>query len=592
MASFGATLRAGGEPGSTVRVYAPNATSLKVIGDFNAWNQATGVALAPTAGGFWEDNVPVLIVDARYEFLVGRADGSVNHRLDPAARDTDHSSLDNWHNKSHVVTTTRAWQPFVMPAFDDLVIYQCHIGSFAGYRDGFIAPGGVASFNQVADKLGYIRDLGFNAIQLLPVQEFRADRSWGYNPAFYFALESAYGKPAELRAFVDACHAAGLAVLFDVVYNHISDEDSSFYHFDELADGTGDSYLGTHRTEWGMAPAFWRQGIRDFFLENIRMYLREYNGDGLRFDATRAMEAARGLGNDGWEFMQLLTFVTKQEFPGKYLIAEHLPDHESIISSAGFHATWVKEPFDQLVPALNGDDPIGRIERLANNAFGPDRAYPLSWNTITYTMGAHDECGDLENGLRGKRRFVERFGGRNNWHARAKTRMAWVINIASKGNPMMFMGGECHLDGYWHDGEDLNGDHRFDWSIAGDGTGMAMRYLVAAANQIRRDHPALRNGSFEVTHRDPRGVIAWKRWNNEGDVILVVANASESSYGGTSYGVATGQAGRWQQILCTQDAWFGGWEGAGNAFYDPFTQADGRIYVNVPKWSVTMFRLL
>lgn len=119
-----------------------------------------------------------------------------------------------------------------------------------------------------------------------------------------------------------------------------------------------------------------------------------------------------------------------------------------------------------------------------------------------------------------------------------------------------------------------------------------MRRLVQAANQTRWNHLALRNGGVEVTHRDSSGVIAFKRWNNSGDVVMVVMNASDTSYTGTGYGVATGQAGRWQQILCSQDAWFGGRDGAGNAFYDPWTQADGRIYINVPQWSVVMLRLL
>ena len=79
---------------------------------------------------------------------------------------------------------------------------------------------------------------------------------------------------------------------------------------------------------------------------------------------------------------------------------------------------------------------------------------------------------------------------------------------------------------------------------------------------------------------------------NDGDVILVVVNASDTTYSGTSYGVATGRPGQWQQILCTQDARFGGWDGAGNAYYEPSTQSDGHLYVNVPQWSVTMFRLL
>lgn len=121
---------------------------------------------------------------------------------------------------------------------------------------------------------------------------------------------------------------------------------------------------------------------------------------------------------------------------------------------------------------------------------------------------------------------------------------------------------------------------------------MTMRALVRAANDARWAHPALRRGHLQVTHRDPEGVIAFKRWNDEGDVVLVVVNASDVSFTGTSYGVTTGQAGQWDQILCSQDAWFGGWDGAGNAFYRPSTQPDGRVYVNVPQWSVTMFRLL
>jgi 1,4-alpha-glucan branching enzyme len=590
MSQFGAVLQASG--GSRIRVWAPNATALMVIGDFNGFKLAGGVALAAAGGGFWEGLVPALGANGRYELVLTRGDGTLLHRLDPAARETDHSSLSNWHNKSHVVDTRHSWKPFSTPAFDDLIMYQCHVGSFAGYRDGLVAPGEVASFALLMTKLQYIRDLGFNALALLPVQEFRADRSWGYNPAFYFALESAYGSPSDLRTLVDACHQVGLAVIFDVVYNHISDDDSSFWHFDERADGTGDSYIGSYRTQWGWAPAFWQQGIREFFRANMAMFLGEYNGDGLRFDATRAMESARGLANDGWAFMQFLTWEAKQQYPGKYLIAEHIPDHESIVYSAGFHATWAPGAFGGLLNALNGNDPVGNIERLLGNGLGPGQSYPFSWSTIKYLLGSHDECGDTKNGQDGKLRYVQRFGGRTNWYARAKARMAWALNVSITGTPMMFMGGECHQEGYWHDGWDDNGDHRFDWSIAGDWMGMGMRFLVKAANQTRWNHAALRNGNIEVTHRDPSGVIAFKRWNDAGNLILVIVNASDQSYTGTSYGVTPGQAGRWEQILCSQDAWFGGWDGAGNAFYQPWTQADGRVYINLPQWSVLMFRLL
>jgi 1,4-alpha-glucan branching enzyme len=586
---FGAEPR--GSDGTFVRVWAPNAIAVAVIGDFCNWSEAAALPLR-RSGEFWEGMVANLVADGRYELVLTRADGDLKHRLDPAARDTDHSALDNRHNKSAVVDTRHSWAPFARLPFDDLIIYQCHVGSLCGRRDGHVAPSEVASFAQLATKIDYIRGLGFNAVQLLPVQEFRADRSWGYNPSFYFALESAYGRPADLRALVDACHGAGLAVLFDVVYNHISDDDSSFFHFDETADESGDSYLGSHRTEWGWAPAFWRQGIKDFFLANLAMYLGEYNGDGVRFDATRAIEDARGWDADGWRFMQHLTGQTRTLFPGRYLVAEHLPDHRSIIDSAGFHATWIKEPFERCCRALAGDDPVAHLEALVGNDFGPGRGYPFSWNTVKYLLGSHDECGDMKGGRTDHRYFVERVGGRHHWHARAKARMAWALNVAGAGTPLMFMGNECHMPGYWHDGWDENGDHRFDWSIAGDWMGMGMRYLVQAANQIRRDHAALRNGHLQITHRDPRGVVAFKRWNDAGDLVLVVANASDVSHDGHRYGVESGHAGKWRQIFCSQDAWFGGWDGAGNAYHEPWTQPDGKIYVNVPKWSVTMFMLV
>ena len=147
--------------------------------------------------------------------------------------------------------------------------------------------------------------------------------------------------------------------------------------------------------------------------------------------------------------------------------------------------------------------------------------------------------------------------------------------------------------GYWHDGHDDNGDHRFDWAVAGDPTGMEMRRLVAAANQVHWENPALRSDTLIVTNEDyDNQVLAFKRWR-DGNLVLTVVNLSERNFENHSYGVWTdNQFGRWSQILCSQDAIFGGWDGAGNAFHEPETQPDGCVYINLPKWSVVMFRLL
>ena len=147
--------------------------------------------------------------------------------------------------------------------------------------------------------------------------------------------------------------------------------------------------------------------------------------------------------------------------------------------------------------------------------------------------------------------------------------------------------------GYWHDGPDLHGDHRFDWSIAGDPLGMEMRRLVGAANQARWENPALRSDTLAITHEDHHNqVLAFKRWHS-GNVVLIAVNLGETSFEGYGYGLDTGgQAGRWRQVLCTQDAAFGGWDGAGNAFADLVTDDRSRIHVNLPEWSLVMFHLV
>ena len=149
----------------------------------------------------------------------------------------------------------RVWAP--LAASVDIV------GDFNNWKEyqSPLADAGEGYWEGVIDnisKLDYVKSMGFNAIQILPVQEFRGDRSWGYNPSFYYALASSYGKPYDLRNFVNECHKRGIAVIFDVVYNHISNIDSSFWHFD---DETVNSYLSTFETPWGLSPAFWQNAL-------------------------------------------------------------------------------------------------------------------------------------------------------------------------------------------------------------------------------------------------------------------------------------------------------------------------------------------
>jgi 1,4-alpha-glucan branching enzyme len=590
------------EGGYEFRVWAPNATEVRLLlQSGELWDFARGCREEPLKqdeAGYWSALAGGVEPAMLYRYAIS-FDGITRQKLDPAARDVIHSGLsrhDPDNRNACLVPQPDAtdWAPFETPSFENFLIYQLHVGSFAGRNDG-LTDDDVAGFEEVQAKFGYIREMGFNAIELLPVHEFSADRSWGYNPGSFFAPESAYGTPQQLRDFVNRAHQEGLAMIFDVVYNHAGPQDSVLWRFDgaDPRNQGGIYFEGGKITNWGRGPAWWKREVRDFFFENACMFIEEYRADGLRFDATTQI--------DGTALAKVVAEL-RLRYPDKYLIAEHLPAHRWITTIGNFAATWFAKSHHECQRALNGDQPVNRVKSF----LGWD-GFENAWNLVKYTMGSHDDCGDQEDGdaehglssWDSRHRYLaDQFGGRGNWHARAKCRLAWALNVAMPGTPMLFMGSECHMGapavawGYWHDGEDWHGDHRFDWSIAGDPVGMQMRRLVSAANQARWHNPALRSETLAFTHEDHHNqVLAFKRWQSN-NVILTVVNLGEGNFENHAYGVDTGgQSGRWTQVLCTQDAAFGGWEAAGNAFHEPTTQGDGRIYINLPKWSVVMFRL-
>lgn len=581
------------------RVWAPHASQVAVLlQQGEEWDRGAATreaALVRSADGYWSGSVAGVRAGQLYRFRI-TAGGHTFERLDPAARDVLHSGLTQHfpdsENASIVVSgEPYPWSPYVTPPFDQFLIYQLHVGSFAGRNDGLDVE--IATFRDIETRLEYVRGLGFNAIEFLPVQEFAMNRSWGYNPAAFFAPESAYGTPADLKHLVDAAHQKGLAVILDAVYNHAGPGDNVLWQYDGDDHGGGIYFEGGQWTDWGQGPAWHKPEVQNFFYENARMYLEEYAGDGLRFDVTTQING---------HYLKLVMERLQLDFPQKYMTAEHLPAHPWITTVGGFDATWFARAHHEIQRALAGQDPVGKVAGI----LGWD-GFDHAWNLVKYALGSHDDIGDQNNGDaehgltdwdRRHRYLVDLLGGRESWHARAKCRLAWALNVTMPGTPLMFMGSECHMAspfvgwGYWHDGVDNHGDHRFNWHAAGDATGQEMRRFVAAANHLRWENPALCSDSLIVAHLDrDNGVLAFKRWR-DGNLVLTVVHLGEANFTDHSYGVATdGQYGQWTQVLCTQDAAFGGWHGAGNAYYEPWTQQDGRIYVNLPKWSVVVFRL-
>lgn len=598
------------ENGCFFSVWAPNADKVQLAGNFNAvyGNGALDIHyLAKDSRGYWFGFAPGCAAGHRYKYVIHNPGGpnddlGTHWKLDPEAKDSDHSYNGNQeeekrldYNASIIVDPKYNWAPFKSPAFKDYIIYQLHVGSFVGMNDsidmtGHGENGTIAKFSDVETKFQYIKELGFNAIELLPIEEFAGDRSWGYNPALFFAVESAYGSPDDFRHFVNEAHEKGLAVIVDVVYNHAGPRDNSLWQFDgNTKDGGGIYFEGGQSTDWGKGPAWEKQEVQDFFFDNAKMYIAEYNVDGIRFDATTQIN-----GN----YLKEVLWRIQSAYPDKYTIAEHLPDHPWITKTGNFDATWCARSHHEFQRAANGQDPVNKVVSF----LGWD-GYDHSWNLVKYALGSHDDIGDqnggnAEDGLtdwdRRHRYFTDLFGGRDNWDARAKARMGWALTATMPGTPMLFMGTEFHFNppwGYWHDGRDDHGDHRVDWSQASDSTAMPMRRMVAAVNAVRWTNPALRSDTLSIPHKDDtNNVIAFKRWDGS-NVVLTVVNLGATNFKDHSYGVAADAQGQWTQLFCSQDAAFGGWGGACNAYYEPSTKSDGKIYINLPKYSVLVFRL-
>ena len=576
------------------RVWAPNAQSVFVTGPFCAWSD-TAHPLAKEGGGYWAGQVPRVAGDEAYKFVINN--GSTQWRIDAYARDVESDAAGNMHGL--VVDCRATWSPFSTPRFDDMILYQMHVGSFAGLNDGVAVTalrggdGWVATCRQMVDKLDYIKGLGFNALALLPIGEIphKSNQAhMGYAPTNWFAPESDVGSPKDVRWFVDEAHKRGLAVIFDVVYNHASIDENHYWEYDDKVDG-GIYFQGGGDSSFGRIPAHWKQEVRQFFLDNARLWLDDYRGDGLRFDAAHLVQ---------WESLQHIVFGLRQNpfWRDKLLIAEWSGDDrdnwKNVINDIGFNSVW----------GMSG--PYAFREALKRGAFGGDAVesmlsamelspYRDHWNIVRYYLGSHDQIRDEKSGREGDHRYpVERFGGRDSWVARAQARMGWALSVTAPGVPMLFMGCEGHLPGYWWptlDGNPAHREHRMDWSKVGDPLGAPMQALVRGANQLRWNHAALRSHSLEVTHHDRQNnVLAFRRWNEQGDVVLTVANFSDHEWLGFDYAVRTGAGGGWQEIFNSQAPEYDGYADSGNGPTARWSDGGGFVPIRLPKWSVLSFR--
>ena len=580
---MGATLTDGG---ATFRVWAPRATAVYLCGEFGGvaqWGQ-TPANLMVEAGGYWTGFVPGVADGDPYKlYVIGR--GSQGFKRDPYARDL--TPAPSFPHCNCVVRDPRAyvWRDagFQIPDYSDMVVYQLHVGSY-------VPTAGVSStFLDVVGKLPYLAALGVNVVQLLPIDEAETAPSLGYNGSDYFSPETTYvvsdpaalprhvntvnrllaakGRPPlagagqliggyhQLKVLVDLCHVYGLAVVFDVVYNHAGGfmgDEESLYFWDRAANGNNNNSLYFTDQAWagGLSFALWNRDVRQFLISSASYYLDEFHIDGLRYDEISALVSMNA--STGWSFCQDVTSTVRWKNPRVVQNAEFWPVNGAVVSAppggAGFDVTQHdglrRSVRAAIATAAQGAGAHVDLDAVAGNLYPP--LMRSAWQAITCVEN-HDI---VKHGEESRVAALADGADPRSWYARSRARVATSLLLFAPGLPMLFMGQEFLEKNQWSDDPAAAG-FQLEWAALEGGDKRLADHLrfTQEAIELRRRHPALRASTVNAFHvHDDNRVLAFHRWlDGVGRDVVVVASLAEGTY--WRYAVGFPRGGRWLEVF-------------------------------------------
>ncbi|XZE56869.1 alpha-amylase family glycosyl hydrolase [Planctomycetaceae bacterium SH139] len=577
------------DQGVAFRVWAPNAESVSVIGDFNDWKSGA-IPMQREDSGCWFAIVESAKPGQEYKYEITNGDRTFQ-RIDPRVREVT-NSIGNG-----VLHDPRFdWQgdDFQMPAWNELVIYETHIGTF--FRSD---KDGVGTFDDFASKFDHLKALGVNALQIMPLAEFAGDLSWGYNPAHPYAIESAYGGPIGFKQFVRAAHQAGFAVILDVVYNHFGPSDLNLWQFDGWSENEkgGIYFYNDHRsqTPWGdTRPDYGRGEVRSYIRDNAMMWLQDFHVDGLRYDMTLYIRSIDASGQheipDGWGLTQWVNREIHQFKPAAITIAEDLQDNPYLTKSdieggAGFGTQWDAKfvhPIRDVITQI--DDANRDMNKVCDALYHTYNGN--AFQRVVYTE-SHDEVAN------GKSRIPSEVDAHDTdaWHAQKRATLGLALVMTAPGIPMLFQGQEFLEDGWFQDADEL------DWSQAEDHAGIIK--LTAKLTQLRLNRNASTKGLtghhvdvFHTNHHDK--VIAFKRWHEggPGDETIVIVNFANQHFSEYEFGLPA--QGKWTRRFSSDrkafsDDFGGNASGDIEAIQLPYDGQPHRARVELPPYTVSIY---
>lgn len=507
--------------GVAFRVWAPHAQQVSVIGTFNDWD-GDADPMSPEDRGYWYADVEGAKVGDHYKYQLLTQAGVIK-RIDPYAREVTNSV-----GNAIIHDPSFHWEDdgFSIAEWNQLVIYELHVGTFND--DDPNRPG---NFISITARLEHLKRLGINAIQIMPVGQFAGMRSWGYNPSHIFAVDSDYGGSLGFKRFIKRAHQAGIAVILDTVYNHFGPSDLDLWQFDGWSEnGRGGIYFYNDDralTPWGETrPDYGRGEVRQYILDNVRMWLHEYHIDGLRFDSTLYIRNAGESGTqeipDGWSILQAINETVAEQHAGCITIAEDLQSNDWITKDvgaggAGFGSQWdphfVRPIREAVITPQDENRSLATIRDAILYRYNDD-----AFERVIYSE-SHD---DVANGQSRIPQEVNP-GDPTGWYAQKRSTMAAAMVFAAPGIPMLFQGQEF-LEGAW-----FRDTVPVDWDQRDEFRGIVRLYRDLIRLRLNKEGVSrgLCGQFTQVYHlHEERKVLAFHRWDQggSGDDVVVIAN--------------------------------------------------------------------
>ena len=515
--------------GVSFRTWAPMAKSVYVTGAFNGWGRDS---LESEGDGYWSVTIKHAEAGQEYKYIINTGSNEL-YKNDPRSL-----QLTTTAGNSVITDPDFDWDgdEFSPPPFHQTVIYELHIGTF--YRPDLAVQG---TFNNATEKLDYLKDLGVNMIEIMPINSMPNDRGWGYAANYIYAVESLYGGRHEFMAFVKAAHQRGIGIILDVVYNHFGPGDGlDIWQFDGWSqDNKGGIYFYNDwrsKTPWGETrPDYGRMEVQQYILDNVKMWLHDCHVDGLRLDSTIYLRNVEGHNEDpandipeGWWLMQNINTLAHKIKPGALMIAEDSSGNQFITKQrgeggAGFSSQWEVTFPGVLRGALNAVNDSDRnlisiCDMLSRNYNGD------VFQRIVYSE-SHDS--DANGGQRLNEEVSP--GQAASLFARKRSLIAASIVLTAPGIPMLFQGQEFMQDGYFNDWQAL------DWERAEKYSGIveAHKHLISLRRNINGISAGLSGHSLNILHlNDGSKVFAYHRWDKggPGDDVIIIVNMSNQEH--------------------------------------------------------------